>query len=626
MHAQGGQLKDEQGRTLMLRGVNLGGSSKVPYTPNGATYLTEGFCEHRNVSFVGRPFPLEEAEEHLARLRRWGFTFLRFLTPWEAIEHAGPGIYDEAYLDYVYQVIRKAGEHGMSVLIDPHQDVWSRFTGGDGAPGWTLEAVGFDISRLNETGAAITHQAHGDPFPRMIWPTNYTKLAAATMFTLFFGGADFAPKTTIDGLSAQEYLQSHYIHAITQVAQRLKDLPNVVGYDTLNEPSAGYIGASDVRAKIPWLLQKGESPTILHGMLLGAGVPQQVQVWDTAITGPKQVGSRLVNPRGVSVWREGYEDIWRQNGVWELDASGEPQVSRPDCFAQIDGRQVDFYRDYFRPFANRYAREIRSVAPEALIFVEGVPAGAHVTWGPDDAPNIVHAGHWYDGMTLFTKHFRSWLTSDVTSGKLVFGSRNVQRCFARQIAALMRVSHEQMNNAPTLIGEVGIPYDMRNRRAFRSGNWSTQIKALDATMRALEQNMVGFTLWNYTADNSNARGDQWNDEDLSIFSRDQQTGDGTLDDGGRALQAAVRPYACKVAGEPMRMSFDIKKRAFEFVFRHDAGVSAPTEVFVPQYQYPRGYSVQISDGSYTMDEAQQLLTYRHGAERSGHLLRLTPTA
>ncbi|MEL7644162.1 MAG: hypothetical protein AAGU25_08640, partial [bacterium] len=79
MHIQGDTFIDEHGRQLLLRGVNLGGSSKVPYRPDGSTYRREGFFDHRNVSFVGRPFPLEEADEHFSRLRRWGFTLLRFL-------------------------------------------------------------------------------------------------------------------------------------------------------------------------------------------------------------------------------------------------------------------------------------------------------------------------------------------------------------------------------------------------------------------------------------------------------------------------------------------------------------------------------------------------------------------
>ncbi len=238
------------------------------------------------MSFVGRPFPLDEADEHFARLRAWGMTFLRFLITWEAIEHAGPGQYDEEYLDYVYHVIKKAGEYGIDVFIDPHQDVWSRFTGGDGAPGWTLEAVGMDITRMSETGAAIVHAIHGDPFPRMIWPTNYDKLGAATMFTLFFAGNDFAPKTLIDGVPVQEYLQGHYIAAVKQLALRLRDLPNVVGYDSLNEPGSGFVGVADLNSAHRGFLRAGASPTFWQAILAGAGYPQEVDVLGVAAPPP----------------------------------------------------------------------------------------------------------------------------------------------------------------------------------------------------------------------------------------------------------------------------------------------------------------------------------------------------
>ena len=604
----------------MLRGVNLGGSTKVPFRPDGATHIREGFFDHRNVSFVGRPFPLEEADEHFSRLRAWGFTFLRFLVTWEAIEHAGPGIYDEAYLDYVYQMARKAGEYGIDLFIDPHQDVWSRFSGGDGAPGWTFEVVGLDVTRFAETGAAIVHATHGDPFPRMIWPTNYGKLAAATMFTLFFGGNDFAPETRVEGAPVQEFLQSHYINAIKQVAMRLKDLPNVVGYDTLNEPSAGFIGCNDVHAKFG-MLAKGDSPTIFQAMLLGAGYPQEVEVWDLRVTGMKRLGTRLVNSNGATAWGEGVEPLWRKNGVWGVDEAGKPQVLRPDYFVRVGDREVNFYRDYFHPFVRRFTREIRAVDPDALIFLEGVP-GEEAQGAAEEIPAVVHAAHWYDALTLFLKNFVPWLTLDFLTRKLVLGKRAVQQLFADQLAVVKSNTEHELGDIPTLIGEFGIPFDMKDKEAYRTGDFSLQVMALDATFRALEANLLGGTLWNYTADNTNERGDQWNGEDLSIFSRDQLTGSGGIHDGGRALRAAVRPYARAVAGEPLRMSFGADHRVFEFAFRHDPAVSEPTEFYIPNFQYPEGYVVEVSDGTCTVDQEAQTLVYHHDPAQVEHRVRV----
>jgi Glycoside hydrolase family 5 C-terminal domain/Cellulase (glycosyl hydrolase family 5) len=618
-------FKDEHGRTLILRGVNLGGSSKVPFHPNGATWNKAGFYDHRHVSFVGRPFPLTEADEHFSRLRAWGFTCLRFLITWEAIEHEGQRIYDQEYLDYLYAVIKKAGEYGIEVFIDPHQDTWSRFTGGDGAPGWTLETVGFDLTKIHATGAAVLHQEHGDPFPRMIWPTNASKFACGTMFTLFFAGNDFAPQLNVDGVPIQEYLQSHYIGAVRQVAVRLRELPNVIGYDTLNEPSNGFVGEKDVRSIARGVSAlKGEMPTILQGMLLGSGYPQKVAVYDVGLFGFKKTGSRLVNPEGKKVWRDGYEDVWKRHGVWGLDSTGQPVLHQPDYFAKVNDRPVNFHEDYFKPFANRFAREIRGIVPEAILFVEGVPSQGELTWNEHDEPNVVHAAHWYDGLTLFKKTYASWLGADARRMKMVWGAQSVKKSFIEQIARIVRQSDEDMNHAPTLIGEVGIPFDMQDKKAYRTGDFSMQIRALDATMTALEKNFVSFTLWNYTADNSNARGDQWNDEDLSLFSRDQMTGAGSIHDGGRALAAAVRPYPRKVPGEPLAMSFDIKKTLFEFSFRHADELTAPTEIFVPAIQYPNGFAIQVSDGTFELDMTNQTLIYQHTREQKVHTVRVSP--
>ncbi len=622
MQIDGPWFKDEHGRTLILRGVNLGGSSKVPY-PDGATYIRDGFFEHRDVSFVGRPFPLDEADEHFSRLRAWGFTFLRLLITWEAIEHAGPGLYDQEYLDYLYEVVRKAGDHGLELFIDPHQDVWSRMSGGDGAPGWTLEAVGLDVTRLSESGAAIVHAVHGDPFPRMIWPTNYAKLACATMFTLFFGGNDFAPRATVEGEPAQEFLQRHYIDAIKQVALRLKGLANVAGYDTLNEPSAGFIGWTDLIAHGGMLLA-GESPTPFQAMLLGAGLPQEVEVWSTGLRGIRATGRTLVNPGGVRAWQDGVACIWRQHGVWDLDGDGQPRLLRPDHFCQVDGRAVDFARDYLRPFLERYTREIRSVDPDAILFLEAPPRQVPPQWDLEAFPRVVHAGHWYDGMTLFMKRYTPFLGVDLDTARINLGRRRVRRSFVEQVARLKAEASELLGGVPSLVGEFGIPFDMHRGRAYRTGDFSKQVQAMDDTFQAVEANLLSGTLWNYTADNDNRRGDQWNDEDLSIFSRDQQADPEDLNSGGRALEAAVRPYARKLAGEPLEMGFELKRKTFHLSFRHDPAVRVPTEIYVPNLQYPGGYQVEVSDGEYQVDREAQRLVFHHSLDLEIHHVRVRP--
>jgi hypothetical protein len=624
MQIDGPWFKDEHGRTLILRGVNLGGSSKVPY-PHGATHIREGFFEHRDVSFVGRPFPLEEADEHFARLRAWGFTFLRLLTTWEAIEHAGPGLYDHDYLDYLYKIVRKAGEHGLDLFIDPHQDVWSRMSGGDGAPGWTFEAVGLDVTRFAESGAAIVHAVHGDPFPRMIWPTNYTKLACATMFTLFFGGNDFAPQATVEGEPVQEYLQRHYIEAIRQVATRLKGLPNVAGYDTLNEPSPGYIGWADLTAP-GGVLRSGEMPTPLQAMALGAGVPQEVEVWSAGLRGIRRTGHTLANPRGTRAWRDGVNSLWQEHGVWDLGSNGQPRLLRPDHFSRVEGRPVDFAGDYLRPFLERYARAIRAVDPDAILFLEAPPRGVPPHWDLKAFPRVVHAAHWYDGMTLFMKRYVPSMGVDFDTGRFILGRGRVRRSFVEQIARIKEEAAELMGGVPTLLGEFGIPFDMQGGRAYRTGNFFRQVQALDDTFQALEANLLSGTLWNYTADNDNLRGDQWNGEDLSIFSRDQQAEPDDINSGGRALEAAVRPYARKIAGEPLEMTFDLRRRGFYLAFRHDPAVEAPTEIYVPNLQYPDGYRLEVSDGKAQIDREAQMVVYHHSPEREIHDVRIYPAS
>ena len=77
-------------RVLTLRGVNLGSDAKNPVSPHIPSHISEGIFDADDVSFIGAPFPLEEADEHLARIKGYGFNIVRFVFSWEALEHTGP--------------------------------------------------------------------------------------------------------------------------------------------------------------------------------------------------------------------------------------------------------------------------------------------------------------------------------------------------------------------------------------------------------------------------------------------------------------------------------------------------------------------------------------------------------
>ncbi|KAI9224685.1 glycoside hydrolase superfamily [Blastocladiella britannica] len=347
---------DRDGRRLLLRGVNLSGNCKLPMVPLLPSHVGADFFRDLEVSFVGRPFALADADAHFALLRSWGFSVVRFLVTWEAVEHFGPGLYDDEYVEYVVQVLKAAERNHIACVLDPHQDVWSRFAGGSGAPGWTMRLVGLDARALHDSGAAFVHAAWcerearaPDQYPKMIWQTNYYKLAAATMFTLFFGGRAFAPRLTVadyprgdkaaegvrrDGApssaaqtqsgtrqySVEDFLQWHFIHAMAYLHSRVVAagltaipptndaplLPTVLGWDTFNEPNPGWIGCPDLSAFLPWqTLRNGPTPTPAEALLAGSGrFVQGVANYSIAWCGPVPSGSTSLNDRGVSAWLE----------------------------------------------------------------------------------------------------------------------------------------------------------------------------------------------------------------------------------------------------------------------------------------------------------------------------------
>jgi hypothetical protein len=482
IHISNGKFYDEQGREVSLRGINLDAGGKTP--PNQNSHVSENFVSGGDsVSFVNRPFSLEDAPIHFARLRQWGYTTLRWIFTWEALEHAGPRKYDDEFVEYTVACLRIAKRYGIMVIMDPHQDTWSRFTGGDGAPLWTLYACGMDPTKFPVTEAALVQNTWPVPaeFPKMIWATNYYRMACQVMFTLFWAGQKFAPLAIIDGKNIQDYLQGHFIGAIVHLLKGIDaagDLLDevVIGWESINEPNRGLIGVQDMTV-VPkeQVLQKGTSPTSWQAILLASGRACEVEFWDVGGMGPHKTGTTLVDPEGVSVWlttteydnKYGFkrdsgwklgECIWAQHGVW--DPSSDELLKKdyfakdPENLSTID--YLYFTNHWFMHGFRAYRDAIREFHPDSILFLQPptleVPPAIKGTKDADG--RIAFAFHWYDGLTLMNK---KWYVLCQGVNNIV--TNNLQEfmvecrrlwCFARKIFVTSicdqgwRISHSSM--------------------------------------------------------------------------------------------------------------------------------------------------------------------------------------
>ena len=514
------------GRRVFLRGVNV--PAKLP------------------------PFEHGLEAEDAQTLRSLGFTAVRLGVAWEALEPE-EGKYDHSYMQRILRTVRICAAHDVAVVIDPHQDCWSRFTGGDGAPRWTLERLGIRVNNLEACAAAVEEFKDGHS---LLWSTNYQLFGAAAMFTLFFGSRRFAPRVcSSDGQAAQQWLQDHFIEAFAALAAVLKAEPNVIGFGTMNEPSLGWIGVPDLR-RVPTPYRFGYGLSPMECIRLANGE----SIWGVVFYGYPFIPTNLctLNPSKIQLCSQPF---------WT------PTIA-PNHFALGPGE--DPVALFLHPFWDAFGQRIRECGGEGLhIFTEEPPA---VFSPPARKPRPSHeipSPHYYDFVTLALRRFLSWLSIDFSTGWPTFDAHRARH---NTVARLRAVA----------IGETGVSW---------LGNAPSTNAALHATFRALESNLVpAVFVWcyipNHTAD------DGWHREDFSVWSNHRLR-----------LHAAVRPYAARLAGRPLEMTWDGERFVLRFT---DEGRADETILFFPHLM-----RLTVSDGCcFTEGDLVRYYHARYGVEHT----------
>lgn len=129
------------GRRLRVRDGRLVDSHRREVTLRGVNARADGIFD---VTFDDGRLPLEPIpnfdDGDAARMEGFGFNLLRLPLSWSALEPE-PGRFDDAYLDRVAAVVDVCRAHGVLVLLDLHQDAFSKEIGEDGAPRWVLDLL-----------------------------------------------------------------------------------------------------------------------------------------------------------------------------------------------------------------------------------------------------------------------------------------------------------------------------------------------------------------------------------------------------------------------------------------------------------------------------------------------------
>lgn len=402
----------------------------------------------------------------------------------------------------------------------------------------------------------------------MLWSTNYGRLAAQTIFTLFFAGRDFAPKCIIDGVNIQDFLEHHFFTAFGYLADRIRDAGDlldecVIGWDSINEPFEGFCGNPDLASAETThnaSLKKGSHPTALQSLRLGMGQKQTVEHWKFSMFGPQRDGEVTIDPKGRRIWLDPSTEpngvntrwgwtrssewklgtcVWALHGVWDIETG---EFINPHYFASpptdpYPYRRVTFVDDYWKAHWQEYARRIRASHPEAIHFVQPPVFVQPPSLSESDLQGrACYSGHYYDGLTLVTRHW-NWFNADALGllrGKyklmleaVKIGEGTIRKSLQEQLA-MLKQDTEIIGSYPTLIGEIGTPFDMDSKRSYGYtddgkyfGDYTNQQKALDASLNAADgPNCINWTVWTYCPDNSHEWGDGWNMEDLSLWSGD----------------------------------------------------------------------------------------------------------
>ena len=255
-------FKDSFGREVFFRGWNVSGAVKLTST---------GFKAFKNIS---------DAKKSLKLLReKTGSNIIRYTIAWEGA-HLEVDTIDQKYLRDITEQIKEAIRNKIYILLDYHQDLFSRhlfhqdskYTG-NGAPKYIIEGSSYEKEGCLVCGIA--------------WSVNTVLNKTITLAYRNFWNNIF-----IDTKKGKRDIQGEYLWQLEKVLNYLKknltpfEWNYILGLDPFNEPSDGGLeGLSDVewnRQKLYPFYQKVRKIMNDSGWQKKTLFAEPIVVWNTS--------------------------------------------------------------------------------------------------------------------------------------------------------------------------------------------------------------------------------------------------------------------------------------------------------------------------------------------------------
>jgi hypothetical protein len=243
------------------------------------------------------------------------------------------------------------------------------------------------------------------------------------------------------------------------------------------------------------------------------GRAQTVEEWGFGQFGPAKNGTVQLDPKGLKLWVDpeqgaewdkkwGWERgeryvssrlkwsgtngrswtlgtcPWALHGVWDLTTGAclkKDYFKAPPATTK-DLASLDFLNDYFSPFFEKFGRRIRKSHANAILFVQPPVFATPPTNIPNDLlERAAYAPHYYDGLTLVSKHW-NWFNADAlglirgkyssTLPAVKIGNGAIRKSLREQLGLfvedtqLIKGDPDNNQTLPVVIGEIGTPFDM----------------------------------------------------------------------------------------------------------------------------------------------------------------------